>query len=73
MGWKKGALVAGVHGLDALCPQLTSMAVNMNGLSSLQGLKGCTQLMHLSAQVGWRQGLGLALSGLASHLVKTCW
>jgi hypothetical protein len=41
----------GLHDLDVLCPQLTSMAVNMNGLSSLPGLEGCTGLLHLSAQV----------------------
>jgi len=44
----------GLHGLDALCPQLTRVAVNMNGLTTLEGLQGCSALMHLSAQVsGW--------------------
>jgi hypothetical protein len=60
----------GLHGLDALCPQLTSMAVNMNGLSSLQGLEGCTGLMHLSAQVGWKRAVRIAL--LAADGRTTC-
>jgi hypothetical protein len=43
----------GLHGLDAMCPQLTSIAVNMNGLRSLEGLQGCRGLLQLSAQVRW--------------------
>lgn len=44
----------GLHGLDALCPQLTRVAANMNGLKTLEGLQGCSALVHLSAQVsGW--------------------
>lgn len=41
----------GLHGLAALCPRLMNVAVNMNGLSSLKGLQGCSALVHLSAQV----------------------
>jgi hypothetical protein len=41
----------GLHGLDVLCPLLTNVAVNMNGLRSLEGLRGCSRLVHLSAQV----------------------
>lgn len=41
----------GLHGLDAMCPQLTSIAANMNGLQSLEGLQGCRGLLKLSAQV----------------------
>lgn len=41
----------GLHGLDAMCSQLTSIAANMNGLKSLEGLQGCRRLLKLSAQV----------------------
>jgi hypothetical protein len=40
-------------GLAELCPQLQCLAVNMNGLGSLAGLRSCAQLRQLSAQVGW--------------------
>lgn len=41
----------GLHGLGVLCPQLTSFAVNMNGLRSIEGLQGCSGLVQLSALV----------------------
>jgi hypothetical protein len=56
----------GLYGLGALCPQLTSLAVNMNGLQHLQGLQACSGLVQLSAQV---RGLGtVKWPVLALHL-----
>jgi hypothetical protein len=59
----------GLHGLGALCCQLTSLAANMNGLQHLQGLQACSGLVQLSAQV---RGLGIVeLPVLALHLAET--
>jgi hypothetical protein len=64
----------GLHGLDVLCPQLTSVAVNMNVLRSLEGLQGCSRLVHLSAQVRrhplpiW---ICLRTNQLCYHVVRT--
>jgi hypothetical protein len=41
----------GLCGLAMLCPQLQSLALNINGLTSLQELQGCSALQSLSAQV----------------------